>query len=143
MSEREGGEETERESKRSWREESWAPEKGGQQVLEGLRRGDNWYWRSCGGRSALVRSVCTVMLAETWRLGRPDSGLKLGRENHLKLGRETQTHGLWGGDTSQPQLATKGRAWHCLTGDLCRHRMGRPQQRCYGIQQRCYSNDAG
>ena len=38
---------------------------GAQRVLEGLRRGDSGYWRGCGGRSALVRSVCTVMLVVT------------------------------------------------------------------------------
>ena len=31
-----------------------------------LKRGDNGHWRGYGGRSALVRSVCTVMQVETW-----------------------------------------------------------------------------
>ena len=46
------------------REEGWALEEGG--------RRDSWYWRGCrgcGGRSALVGSVCTVMLVETWTSG--------------------------------------------------------------------------
>ena len=64
------------------REEGWAPEEGGQQVLEGLWRGDSEYWRGWWGAgresvgrtvavgtgaglcrrstSALVRSVLTV-----------------------------------------------------------------------------------
>ena len=43
-------------------------EEGGQWVLEGPQRGDGGYWRDCGGcggRSALVLSVCTVMLVDT------------------------------------------------------------------------------
>ena len=31
------------------RQEGWSPEEGGQQVLEGLQRGDSGYWRGCGG----------------------------------------------------------------------------------------------
>ena len=67
MSEGEGAEEKERarEAGPSRREESWALEEGAQLVLEGPQRGNVGYWRGCGGcggRSALVRSVCTVML---------------------------------------------------------------------------------
>ena len=41
-------------------EEGWDPEEGVQPVLEGLWRGDSGNWRGCGGRCALVHSVCTV-----------------------------------------------------------------------------------
>ena len=34
-----------------------------------LRRGDSGYWRGFGGRSALVHSVCAVMMGETWTSG--------------------------------------------------------------------------
>ena len=48
-------------------------EEGGPQVLEGLQTGDSGHWRgcgSCGGKSALVCSVCTAMLVKTWTSGR-------------------------------------------------------------------------
>ena len=61
MSEGEGGEEIEREQEKLGL-------RGGKKIGP-LKRGDRGYWRGCGGcrgRSALVRSVCTVMLVETW-----------------------------------------------------------------------------
>ena len=57
-----GGERS-RERARSWASEeggSLGLRGGGQQVLEGLQSGDSRHWRGCGGRSALVRSVCIV-----------------------------------------------------------------------------------
>ena len=54
------------------KEESLAPEEGRQQVPEGLQRVNGRYWSGCGGcggSSALVHSVFTVMLVKTWTSG--------------------------------------------------------------------------
>ena len=64
MSEGEGAGETEREQEKLGL-------RGGRKAGP-LRRGDSGYWRGCGGcggRSALVRSMCTLMLVETWTSG--------------------------------------------------------------------------
>ena len=42
------------------REEGCVPEEGGQRILERLQRGASGNWRGCGGRSAMVYSVCRV-----------------------------------------------------------------------------------
>ena len=92
MSEGEGTEKTEREQEKLGlpgpprREEIWVPEEGVQWVLEGLQRGDDGYWRGCGGcggSCALVRSVCTVMVVESWTSGL--LGLGLGSGSGLDL----------------------------------------------------------
>ena len=64
-----------------------ALEEGAQRVLDTPQRGDVGYWRGCGvcgGRSALVCSVCTVRLG-----GDLDLGLNLGCDQVVH---ETQTH---------------------------------------------------
>ena len=90
MSEREGAEETEREQEKlglRGGRTAWPLRRGRRGCWRGRRGGTSGTGKGCGGcgcRSALVRSVCTVML-----VGDLDVDPNLGCDH---VDHETQTH---------------------------------------------------